>query len=421
MIYLDRQAPVRGHSPWLDWRVVDPSGAERRATTIAELLDALNEEGDPSVSLRGADEVFMGRRIAVVTNIPTHYRVPLWNPVAEKVSAGGGHLRVLFASGGPGVNRSWLQHQKIQFDHRFLRTRHALGQEIPIDLGRELRTFDPTIVLSGGFSPSVTGRVVRFARGHGIPFGLWSGDTYRQATARSHLRRLERKWIVKRTSFAISYGWLSGEYVRSLAPHLPLVIARNTAPFLDQGGRQHAHEDTEVLAVAQAIPRKGLDIVVDAFQHLDGLPCRLTIAGGGPELEKLRARASGSEQIRFLGAVDSNRILDCYRQADVFVFPSRSDVFGLVLVEAMGSGLATITSAAPGAVGDLAVHERNCLVIEGDDPKLWADAIRRLVEDSTLRRALGQNAKGTILQRWTMEHSVDAWIAAFRLGLFQAA
>ncbi len=228
-------------------------------------------------------------------------------------------------------------------------------------------------------------------------------------------------WILNRTSFVLSYGWLSAEYVRSLAPHLPLVNGRNTAPVYDGEERTGGGPDIEVLTVGQAIPRKGLGVVVDAFRLLREEPCRLTVAGGGPELEALRARAGASTRIRFLGSVESDRILECYRDADVFVFPSRSDVFGLALVEGMGSGLPTITSTEPGAVADLAVDGYNCLVVRDPDPRAWADAIRRLVRDPSLRRTLGRNARRTILRRWTIEHSVDAWVAAFRLGLLIAA
>ena len=144
------------------------------------------------------------------------------------------------------------------------------------------------------------------------------------------------------------------------------------------------------------------------------------MAGGGPELGALVARARGDQRIRFLGAVESDRVLDCYREADAFLFPSRSDVFGLVLVEALGSGLATITAAAPASTADLAVDERNCLVVDSHDPKVWAEAIRRLAEDAALRRRLAAAGRRTVLGRWTIEHSVEAQIAGFRLALLSA-
>ena len=127
-------------------------------------------------------------------------------------------------------------------------------------------------------------------------------------------------------------------------------------------------------------------------------------------------RAGGSPRIRFLGALPHDRVLELYREADVFFFPSQYDVFGLVLVEAMAAGLAVITSDVPGAVSDLAAPGSNCLVVGHRSSAYWADAIRTIIEDRALRERLGDRARSTIEGRWTIEHAADAMIAAFRLG-----
>ena len=108
---------------------------------------------------------------------------------------------------------------------------------------------------------------------------------------------------------------------------------------------------------------------------------------------------------------------DVYRDADAFLFPSEYDVFGLVLVEALSAGLAVVSSTAPGAVADLAVDERNCLLVRRPDAAAWAHAIERVVRDAHLRSTLGAAARETIRSRWTIEHAADAMIAGFRLGI----
>jgi glycosyltransferase involved in cell wall biosynthesis len=415
--------PREALDPPLGWEFEDSVAAGvSQPATMAELVEALCEPGDPPASCRVDDGILGGQRIAVVTNLPTHYRVPLFDGAAKRVHAAGGELMVLFTSGESERGRPWLRHAEIEFDHRFLSSGGTrLGQKAPIDLGLELRRFRPTLIVAAGFSPGIAGRVAWFAARRGVPFGIWSGETHRQTTARSAVRWLERKWIADRASFAIAYGWLSLEYMRALAPRLPSVIGRNTAPFPKPGEERTDRLELEALAVAQAIPRKGLDVIVDAFGHLGAVPARLTIAGGGSALDDLIARANGSKRIRFLGPVNSDRVLECYSEADVFLFPSRSDVFGLALVEAMGSGLPTITAAAPGSVADLAVDGRNCSIVGSHDPRRWADGIRRLVADPALRDVLATSGRQTILRRWTIEHSVDAWIAGLRLGLLTRA
>jgi glycosyltransferase involved in cell wall biosynthesis len=412
------RAPSRGDGVELDWTVESRTGEQSAVRSMADLFEALYEPEDPAAACREDDHLLSGHRIAVVTNLPTHYRVPLFNGVGRRIRAAGGEFRVLFTTGDPQSVRPWLRHESIDFDHRFLRpgpTRY--GAKAPVDLGRELRSFAPSLIVSGGFSPLVTGRALAFATRRGIPFGLWSGDTHVQAGRRGRLRLRERRWMARRAGFAISYGWLSTEYVRALNPGLPTVIARNTAPFLSEAGDRPGGSPVEFLTVSRAIKGKGLEVLVEAFKDLDHGTARLTLVGDGPELERLRSAAGGSGKIRFLGAVDTDRVLDCYREAGAFLFPSQIDVFGLVLVEAMGSGLATVTAGAPGAVGDLCVDGGNSLVVPRNDPGSWRRAVEQLASDPALRDRLARNGRETIGRRWTMRHSVDAFTAGLRLGL----
>ena len=72
-----------------------------------------------------------------------------------------------------------------------------------------------------------------------------------------------------------------------------------------------------------------------AFLDLD-LPGEKWIVGGGPALEQMKARYP---QVKFFGAKEMKDLPEIYNKADVFVFPSRTDTFGLVLLEAMACGL----------------------------------------------------------------------------------
>jgi glycosyltransferase involved in cell wall biosynthesis len=74
---------------------------------------------------------------------------------------------------------------------------------------------------------------------------------------------------------------------------------------------------------------------IDAFLRLD-LPGSKWVAGGGPLAESLRRRY---HDVRFLGVLTADELAQVYSQADVFVFPSLTDTFGLVMVEAMACGL----------------------------------------------------------------------------------
>jgi len=97
------------------------------------------------------------------------------------------------------------------------------------------------------------------------------------------------------------------------------------------------------LAVARLVPQKRLDVLVDAFRRLDET---LVIAGSGPWLERLRARAAAN--VHFAGWVDDARLRELYRASHALVCPSVEE-FGIVMAEAHACGVPVIAPRAGGA------------------------------------------------------------------------
>jgi glycosyltransferase involved in cell wall biosynthesis len=83
------------------------------------------------------------------------------------------------------------------------------------------------------------------------------------------------------------------------------------------------------------VGRVAVEKNLEAFLRLD-LPGSKWVAGDGPALAKLKAEYPG---VRFTGLLDQRELASLYNAADVFVFPSKTDTFGLVLLEAMACGL----------------------------------------------------------------------------------
>lgn len=85
---------------------------------------------------------------------------------------------------------------------------------------------------------------------------------------------------------------------------------------------------------------------IEAFLKLD-LPGRKVVVGAGPDLAELNARYP---DVLFTGKKAGEELAECYASADVFVFPSRTDTFGMVLLEAMASGLPIAAFPATGPI-----------------------------------------------------------------------
>ncbi|MEW5892710.1 MAG: glycosyltransferase [Pseudomonadota bacterium] len=152
-----------------------------------------------------------------------------------------------------------------------------------------------------------------------------------------------------------------------------------------------------LLFVGRVAFEKNIDFLLDALaiarQRLPEL--LLLVTGEGPALEALRQRVQAmglANNVRFLGYLDRVRELpDCYAAADVFVFASRTETQGLVLLEAMAMGLPVVALAAMGTC-DILAPGRGCLTPD-DDVSAFAQAILTLLEDAKLRRRLADEAR----------------------------
>ncbi len=141
-----------------------------------------------------------------------------------------------------------------------------------------------------------------------------------------------------------------------------------------------------VLYAGRITREKGVDLLADAFQLARTREPRLhlLLAGGGPERDRLAARLG--EHASFLGWLEGAELASAYAQADIFLFPSSTDTFGQVVLEAQASGLPVL---AVGRGGPLSLIENRVsgLLCEPQAPAM-ADALIELAGAPLLRERL---------------------------------
>jgi len=161
--------------------------------------------------------------------------------------------------------------------------------------------------------------------------------------------------------------------------------------------------------VGYLLPEKGQEFLVRAMLGvLAEFPaCKLWLAGDGrrrPGLERLASELGVREAVRFLGMVED--VAQVYAALDVFVFPSLAEPLGSSLLAAMAWGL-PVVAVGRGAVPEIIDHERNGLLVEGPEPSLLSEAMRRLLRDKELAARLGAAARETVARRFTSEGMVE--------------
>ena len=155
--------------------------------------------------------------------------------------------------------------------------------------------------------------------------------------------------------------------------------------------------ELRVLYAGRLTVEKGMDLLVDSFlaarEH--DLRQRLVLAGGGPEEAALRARLGDAAD--FLGWLEGDDLARAYADADVFLFASRTDTFGQVILEAQASGLAVVAvdEGGPRALIDDGVSGRLCR----PEPRAMAAAVLDLAASPKLRARLALAALARVRAR----------------------
>lgn len=158
-----------------------------------------------------------------------------------------------------------------------------------------------------------------------------------------------------------------------------------------------------VVGLTRLVPRKGMDVLIEAGSRLAGEHPGLTIAVAGSGRDRARlarqARRAGAP-VRFLGRVDDDSLADVYGCGDVFAMPCRTrwagleqEGFGIVFLEAAACGVPQVAGASGGAA-EAVIHGRTGLVVDRPaDAAAVAAAIGQLLSDPRKRAEMGAAAR----------------------------
>jgi phosphatidylinositol alpha-mannosyltransferase len=155
--------------------------------------------------------------------------------------------------------------------------------------------------------------------------------------------------------------------------------------------------EQSLLFVGQLVPKKGLPVMLEAFEMLLAEFPRLTlrVVGDGPLAGTCRRRLAAPARARvdFLGQVHGDGLAGLYRSCDVFCATSTGhESFGITLLEAMAAGKPIVAARIPG-YSDVVRDGSEALLYDSTDPRALRDALRRLVIDAGLRETLAAGGR----------------------------
>src|SRR5213078_1093240 len=177
---------------------------------------------------------------------------------------------------------------------------------------------------------------------------------------------------------------------------------RRDPAFFEKFGLKNGQ--VRLLYVGRVSREKDLDLLAEAYRRLrnEGLPIQLFIVGHGPYSDTLH---ESLPEAFFTGYLTGQELAAAYASADIFVFPSTTDTFGNVIIEAQASGVPVIVSDS-GGPKELVEDNQNGLITKSHDADDFTSAIRTLVTDPALRERMGNCARKSVIAR--------SWPGAFR-------
>lgn len=178
-------------------------------------------------------------------------------------------------------------------------------------------------------------------------------------------------------------------------------------PGVDPRERAQGGHPPRLLTVGTVTPRKGHDVLIAALARIRDLPWTSTMAGSldrAPSCAAaLRAHVAASGvagRVTLAGEISDQALTELYRRADLFVLPSRYEGYGMVFADALASGLPVVACAAGAVAGTVPADA--ALLVPVDNAEALAGALRRLLTDPAMRRAMADAA-------WAAGQKLPTW------------
>ena len=343
-------------------------------------------------------------RVAFITNLAPYYRRPLF----EELSAAHDVDFYFFSKGSERYVTSEFAQDSLPHATDAYRRWEIVGQAFLPDLATRLRRERYDVVVKCLNGKLMVPWVAGLARARNLPLVLWTGMWY-------HPRTFVHRWsapltdVIYRQADAIV---VYGEHVKRFllereGIETSKVFVAGQAVDGDRferaaAGRVGIDSASEVIYVGQLEERKGIRELLEAFSGLHDPDARLTLIGTGSLGDEIDRWSRNDSRIKAIGYVSQEELPDRLARARCLVLPSVTtakdrEPWGLVVNEAMHSGIPVITTDAVGAAaGGLVEHEINGLVVEERNAQALSLALVRLLGDRDLARLMGERARVSV-------------------------
>lgn len=273
----------------------------------------------------------------------------------------------------------------------------------------------PAALVLNDFSPTML-MAAATARLRGIPYGLRTdGDLETDPGSRSPVRRFTRRLLAGGAAVGIGPSQSSRRLLESYGLTAPFWLAPLFPAWRADAPPPASERPFDLLFCGTLMDEKGArfftDVVLGCVER-GGRPS-VRIVGDGPMRQEMAQRLGASGlTVRFDGFLQQDALAEAYGSARLFHFPTRGDVWGIVVQEALQSGTVVMASPHAGATREI-LQPGRCGVVLPLDVAAWATATLDLLRDTARQDAL-RAAGAAAIGPFTPERACQAYVAALR-------
>ncbi|MDT8388523.1 MAG: glycosyltransferase family 4 protein [Thiogranum sp.] len=355
----------------------------------------------------------------------TYWPVPYWterfNVLAKRENI---DLEVIFLSSASALLPSSVDKTNWQFRYKIVRSEHAKSGYYRVNR----RLPKPMTLVRGDFSilimpygdPDCVAASILCAALH-KKYWIFSANNSFDWRPSSTLREKLKHFIFQHSSGVLATGPSQKSYALGYMENPAMIhIIGNPAPALkgleELGGNDGRSavrsklgwgDEFVILYVGRVSKEKGLNTLVRALEELatKNVASRTVIVGSGPlEADLKSAAKTRGLNVEFMGFREGVDLTEVYLAADVFVLPSTSEPWGLVVNEAMEAGLPVVVSDKVGSQQALVREGQNGLIFQAEDASALAQSILRLYKRRSELGDMSEKAREIIKL-----HTIEVW------------
>lgn len=341
--------------------------------------------------------------IVLVHNILPPYRVPLFSSI--RAEYGDGFAVLLSRENHP--RRSWtVPSVDVDFPVRYLPGWHFDRPTRSIDISwgvpAELRALQPTVVVVAGWDLVSCWRALSWCRENAVPVLAWVESWAHSGRRRGFLTTRLRRSFLRRCSGVIVPGQRAAEFVKKLAPELPIALMPNSIVAHELQALPPASSGP-ALFMGDLSERKGFDLVLAAADTILDLCGGLIVCGRGELWGEVVRLQRADPRVEWRGFCEGPERIAAISSSSVFLLPSRRDPWPLVSAEALMAGRPIVLGPGVGSGPDLSSFGACVAVMEQSSSEELGRA---------LALVLGQPVPAEARRRFTPEACAKAFVAA---------